>query len=525
MEKKFNVTGTCIPARHFMADTSDKLAKAMSLIEEGSYFIIARPRQYGKTTTLSLLRKKLDTMPDYLTFSISLEGLHNEAFESEEAFGRTLFHLLEDRAKLKDDSSLASLVAREGQGIQTLKDLSDAITNLVRGVGNRKIVLFIDEVDKSSNNDLFVSFLGLLRTKFLAAMDELDFTFHAVVLAGLHDVKNLKAKIRQGDEPKYNSPWNIAADFDVEMELLPHEIAPMLEDYSQQRGVAMDVPAVADALFYYTSGYPFLVSALSKIVDEKLLPAKNEKTWTAQDVETAADNLIKSERSNTNFDTLIKNLENDPELYDLVFRVVIENEMVPFNFHAPLINKGVLHGIFRNGGRLRIQNRIYQEVITNYMTAKMLTEGKSLSLESTDPYLLPDKALDLEKVLTRFQQLMREEYSRKDKDFLERNGRLLFLAFLKPILNAKGHTFKEPEISEERRMDIAITFFQHKYVVELKLWRGEAAHAKGLSQLAGYLHRQHLDEGFLVIFDKSGKKTWRKEWVEAEGKRVFAVWV
>lgn len=46
MEKKFNITGKCIPAQHYMADVSKKLAKAYKLIEEGEYFIINRPRQY-----------------------------------------------------------------------------------------------------------------------------------------------------------------------------------------------------------------------------------------------------------------------------------------------------------------------------------------------------------------------------------------------------------------------------------------------------------------------------------------------
>ncbi len=44
----------------------------------------------------------------------------------------------------------------------------------------------------------------------------------------------------------------------------PNEIVPMLEDYAREQNVSMDFPAVAEALFYYTSGYPFLVSALCK---------------------------------------------------------------------------------------------------------------------------------------------------------------------------------------------------------------------------------------------------------------------
>lgn len=84
---------------------------------------------------------------------------------------------------------------------------------------------------------------------------------------------------------------------------------------------------------------------------------------------------------------------------------------------------------------------------------------------------------------------------------------------------------KEPEISEERRMDIAVSFFQHKYVVELKMWRGNVAHKKGLAQLGDYLDRQNLPEGFLVIFEQNMEKSWKKGWIRVNGKKVFAVWV
>ncbi|MEQ1746554.1 MAG: AAA family ATPase [Saprospiraceae bacterium] len=524
MEKRFNITGTCFPERHYMADVSAKFNTALRLVMNGEYFAINRPRQYGKTTMLEALSRELSKSDEWLVFKISFEGIGSTPFENAPAFCGTFLRLLETQMKNWHHDDLAAFLKNESGHVKTMEELSASVTAFAHETG-RKLVLLIDEVDKSSNSQIFLDFLGMLRNKFLNRHEWTDHTFHSVVLAGLHDVKSLKSKIRPDEDAKYNSPWNIASDFDVDMSLQPHEIVPMLEDYSQERGVKMDAPAIADALFFYTSGYPFLVSALCKITDEKLLPEKTEQTWTLEDIETAANRLVKSERSNTNFDSLIKNLENDPDLYDLTFRLVIDNEAFSFNVHDPLIYKGIQHGIFRNGGRLHIHNQIYFEIISNYMVSKLLTQGKSLDLQTADPYLMPGNVLNFEKVLLKFQQLLREEYSRKDKDFLERYGRLLFLAFLKPILNAKGYTFKEPEISEERRLDIAVTFYQHKYVVELKIWRGEEAHQRGIAQLAAYLDRQHLAEGYLVIFDRRGDKTWKHEWITIEGKQVFAVWV
>ena len=60
MLKKFNVTGTCIPNKHYIVDTSKKIDKIIKLINNEEYFIINRPRQYGKTTTLYMLERFLN---------------------------------------------------------------------------------------------------------------------------------------------------------------------------------------------------------------------------------------------------------------------------------------------------------------------------------------------------------------------------------------------------------------------------------------------------------------------------------
>ena len=494
------------------------------MVEFGEYFAINRPRQYGKTTMLETIMRTLVQSDEWLVFSISFEGIDSQTSSEMTPFCQAFVRLLADEMYNRGNVELEIFLKEKADTIIILNDVSRLITELAHK-SNRKMILLIDEVDKSSNNQLFLDFLGMLRNKYLHRFKPSDLTFHSVILAGLYDVKTLKTKIRPDSDAKYNSPWNIAADFNVVMELQPNEIVPMLEDFAQERHVSMDFQAVADALFYYTSGYPFLVSALCKIFDETILPTKTERNWTVFDVETVADKLIKSERSNTNFDSLIKNLENNPELYDLIYRMVIENEIVPYNIHAPLISMALQHGIVRNGQGLNIHNRIYREVIVNYMTVKAITERKSLNIETSEPYILANNALDMRKVLLKFQELMQLEYSKKDGGFIERHGRLVFLAFLKPIINGKGYAFKEPEISEERRMDIAISFFQHKYVVELKIWRGKTAHDKGLKQLGNYLDRQQLPEGFLVIFEQTAIKSWKKGWLRVNGKRVFGVWV
>ncbi|OQX76280.1 MAG: AAA family ATPase, partial [Bacteroidetes bacterium 4484_276] len=141
-------------------------------------------------------------------------------------------------------------------------------------------------------------------------------------------------------------------------------------------------------------------------------------------------------------------------------------------------------------------------------------------------FLNPDNTLDFEKILLKFQEFMKAQYSKKDKGFLEKDGRLVFLAFLKPIINGKGYDFKEVQISEEKRLDVVVTYADKKYVVELKKWYNPAYHQKGIKQLEGYLERQNLQKGYLLIFDfDAEKKNWKQERITSGGKDIFAVWV
>jgi hypothetical protein len=519
MAKKFNIAGRCIRGWHYMADTSRKQKATLSMVEDGDYFIINRPRQYGKTTTLHNIADALVASGEYLVFNTSFEGVGDDIFKTEQNFAPRFVRLLSTNAKTYAPN-MVNWLNTAVQRVHELDSLSEFITEFVDTV-DKKVVLIIDEVDKSSNNQLFVSFLAMLRDKYLIR-DKVN-TFHAVVLAGLHDVKSLKLKLRPDEEQKFNSPWNIAAEFKVDMNLQPFEIKSMLDDYVGEKGIKMDTAAMAEDLFYYTSGYPFLVSKLCKIMDEDMLHTQETKEWTEEDLGWAVKQLVLE--PNTNFESLIKNLENSPELYQIAYRMLINGEYQDYNIHDPLISMGVMFGIFKNGRGIKIHNKIYEELIYHYMTSKTKSHFLFGEYTSNKNFKLANNALNMELVLLKFQAFMHEQYSKNDRDFLERHGRLVYLAFMKPILNGHGHDFKEVQISEERRLDVTITYYQHKYVAELKIWRGPIAHEEGLEQLSDYLDRLRLTEGYLIIFDHKEIKTWDSVWIDYKDKEIFIVWV
>jgi hypothetical protein len=499
MEKKFNVTGTCIPDKHYMVDISEKLKDIMKLIENEEYFIINRPRQYGKTTTLFLLNKKLKEDQTYLPIKISFEGIGDSVFESEKIFSKTFLQILE-RNLLLNDKNLATFLEEQEVKVQNLNDLSNVITKLVVKA-NKKVVLMIDEVDKSSNNQLFLSFLGMLRNKYLLRNEGEDVTFHSAILAGVHDIKSLKLKIRCDEDHKYNSPWNIASDFDVDMSFSKEEIGTMLDEYIKDKKVKLDKEYYSERLYFYTSGYPFFVSKLCKIIDEKIM--SETKVWENQYLDFAVKELLKED--NTNFQSLIKNIENNKELYDFVSMIVLGGESITYIKTDEIVNLGTMYGILKEeNGNCKINNRIYEQLIYNHMMMKVIRKNKYAEMSKYNyksNFIEEDGSLNVRKILIKFQDFMKHEYSEKREAFLEEDGRLLFLAFLSPIINGTGFAFKEVKGGEEKRFDIVITYNKKMYILELKIWRGDKYHEKGLIQLGEYLEQYVLDQGYLLIFD------------------------
>ena len=174
-------------------------------------------------------------------------------------------------------------------------------------------------------------------------------------------------------------------------------------------------------------------------------------------------------------------------------------------------------------GKTMIHNLIFEEALFVYFGNKtMREEGTRIS-----PYLLnyvQNGHLKMEHVVARFRDLLHEEYRDSTVPFLEREGRLLFLTFLKPIINGIGFYYVEPETRDNRRMDLVVTYGREEFIVELKIWRGDKYEQLGRDQLSEYLAIRGKEEGYLVTFDFSkDKQDVEPQWIEWNGKRIFEV--
>lgn len=301
---------------------------------------------------------------EYLVLSLSFEAA-DEYFQSFAALAQGLILDISDclRKQNVDEDIIEQWEAPIPEGFP-MRSLGRKISSLCQ-MSEKKTVLMIDEVDKNSDNQIFLSFLGLLREKYLKRQQGKDNTFQSVILAGVYDVKTLKLKLHPQEEAKYNSPWNIAADFDVDMDLSRDGIKEMLDEYEADHQTGMDTGEMAGFLYAYTSGYPYLVFWLCKLMDEKIGEAGTVRAWTKEGFLEAVRILLID--NNTLFESLIGKLSDYPKLDKMLRELLFSGKAITYTPTNQVVNLALMFGFVRNEeGKVIPANRIFDTLLYNH---------------------------------------------------------------------------------------------------------------------------------------------------------------
>ena len=97
------------------------------------------------------------------------------------------------------------------------------------------------------------------------------------------------------------------------------------------------------------------------------------------------------------------------------------------------------------------------------------------------------------------------------------------MLYIKPIINGTGNYYIEAQTRDRSRTDMIIDYLGTQYIIEMKIWRGNAYNERGEQQLTEYLDYYHINKGYMLSFNfnkskVSGMKTLTfgdKEIVEA----------
>lgn len=512
--KKFNTTAVCIPSKHYMVDITERVKEIKKLVDDGKYFTINRARQYGKTTTLDVLGGLLSN--EYIVLSLDFQDISNAAFANEGAFVQGMCRIICDTT----DFLNALIPEKTYNEFSVLNEKSEDSVKLdeifrifARWINesDKPLVLIIDEVDTATNNQVFLDFLAQLRSQYLKREKNVEYkTFQSVILAGVTDVKHLKTKIRPEDEHKVNSPWNIAADFDIDMSLSEAGIRGMLDEYEADHRTGMDTCAIAESIRGYTEGYPYLVSRICQLIDEKMVPEvfeSYEEAWTLYGVDEAVKRILQED--NTFFDSVMGKLINMPELKVQLRNILMKGETVaylPDDEEQRLLR---MYGFIMNKhNTVAISNRIFEMRLYNYFIGESRKNDdlKQLAAANKSIFIKEDGEFDLCMIMDHFITEHNRIHGGEDQKFLEQEGRERFLTYLAPIINGTGTYSIEEQTRDHKRMDVVIHYLGKRYVIELKIWRGAKYNEDGEKQVLNYLDFFGLSTGYMLSFSFNKNK-------------------
>jgi hypothetical protein len=536
MSKTFNVSANCNPNLHYMVDISSKLKQIKDMVDKGEYFTINRARQYGKTTTIKALERFLDS--EYTVVSLDFQRMSTSKFKDENTFSVSfskLFLKAIEKENIVAVNALRKEISENKNDLELL-ELFELLSDICKEA-RKPLVLMIDEVDSASNNQVFLDFLAQLRGAYITR-NEIS-TFQSVILAGVYDIKNIKRKLRQEEDSKLNSPWNtrednepsenlfsfgdcprdrmveipfdIASDFLVDMSFSVTEIAGMLTEYENDYKTGMGIYEISKLIYDYTSGYPFLVSRICKLMDERVVKierfSNKSMVWTRTGFLEATKILLSE--SNTLFESLINKVNDYPELEKILREILFQGKETIYVIGIQSIEIALMFGFVKKiENRIEIANRVFEILLYNLFLASPIEQQNSIyneALKEKNQFIKSGR-LDMKLVLERFVIHFDSLYGDREQKFLEEDGRRYFLLYLRPIINGVGNYYIEAQTRNMERTDVVVDYLGEQFVIEMKIWHGNTYHTRGEEQLSEYLDHYHLKKGYMLSFNFNKKK-------------------
>ena len=185
-----------------------------------------------------------------------------------------------------------------------------------------------------------------------------------------------------------------------------NDIAGMLAGYEEDNETGMDIQAIAGEIYDFTSGYPFLVSRICKLLDERIMGSEGfpvkEKVWTKAGV-TEAVKMLLAEK-NTLFESLAGKLDDYPELRNLIYALLFNGNAIPYNSLNKAVEIAEMFGFIKNlNGNVVISNRIFETVLYNLFLSEeaLASDIYKMALQEKNQFIR-DGRLDMDFVLERF---------------------------------------------------------------------------------------------------------------------------
>ena len=409
---------------------------------------------------------------------------------------------------------------REGGSAYAAETLAvrETLSSMSHRAG-KPFVVFFDEADCLFGRVL-VSFLRQLRDGYVNR-DTIPFPT-SIALVGMLDVRDYQAQIRpDGESLGQISPFNIISEDLMLRNFTAEEVAALYAQHTVETGQVFEPDAVAAAV-RFTCGQPWLVNALARECIEEIHGFDYTATITAGDMATAKETIIR--RRDTHVDSLMERLR-EPRVRRIVEPVIVGGES-PVSIDDDDYRFVTDLGLLKDDGRggLVPANPMYSEIIGRYLTRD--TQNRMKASVPDIPWATPD-GLDMPGLMAAFQAFWREnsEADRHVHDYREATPHLVLMAFLQRVVNGGGRIEREMALGSGR-LDLCVEFRGHRYAVEVKTAKN-FKEEKSYAQLAAYLDRLGLAEGWMPVFDPDKTRPWKERLfhrdVEFDGKVLHIV--
>ncbi|MDR1084158.1 MAG: AAA-like domain-containing protein [Deltaproteobacteria bacterium] len=505
--KSFNTAGPCFPSVHYLLPPLERLSEVVALIDGNYYFVIHSPRQSGKTTYLNLLTHEINTKGDYYALYCSLElldGIHDDYKSMKRlvssinvALSSSELQILNEKAYTYDKLP----------GMDDESSMVQVLLNRLCRELDKKLVMFFDEADCLSYEAPLITFLRQIRRAYNVRLSNPVNKFpHSIVLVGMRDIRDYLFRIRPDEESRgLASPFNIKKDSLTLNNFTTEEIEALYLQHTEASGQVFEKTAI-DRAWYWSEGQPWLVNALAYEVIVNNLKNNFAIPITALHINNAAETLIK--RRDTHIDSLLEKLTEPRviKVMDAVFAGTKSSAPLNDDDRKYCVDLGI---VVRNDNQsLRPANQIYKEVMSRVITDQIqyALDDNIAKKQWTD-----GKVLFVNDLLSSFQQFYRKNSESFPKHFKnlvalkfdEATFSFMLLSYFQKAVNS-GATVHREYAEGRGLVDLVAIYQGREYLIEVKLQENSKLD-ESLEQLAGYLERAGEEEGWLVIFDPSGK--------------------
>jgi hypothetical protein len=160
------------------------------------------------------------------------------------------------------------------------------------------------------------------------------------------------------------------------------------------------------------------------------------------------------------------------------------------------------------GGKTSPSCPVYEEVMVRYLGMADAFDPHKYRL----PVYAEKDRLNMKKLLTDFQIFWRENSAIWEERFQYKEAapHLILMAFLQRIINTGGRIDRELATGR-RRTDLCIHYQNRKYPVEIKIRRDKKTLEEGKKQIWDYADILGCGEGWLVIFDRRKRQSWKNK--------------